>query len=422
MERLYRFGNCQRCVCIAHLHTLLGDDSGIIDRLEPVFTALVRSDADSTLNYLEYRGGYQLLKQLREDGRPITHELLDEFRAQRALRPLRDALVCAGLLEPRDEILCALTEKLDETLATIADSDEQRLLRSYTNWRLLRRLRAQSGTRPLTQAQAVYARSKLNRAIGLLEVAHQLGGRLEDLTQHDIDEWQARDRSANLARDFVSWATERHHCRRGLVVAAHPRPQPPSGISDDHRWHLVRSLLHDTTIDRCDRFAGLLLLLFAQPAGRVVRLRTDAISQRIDGRHVCLALGSEPIELPPPLDELALDLVVNRYRGRAALARVTDHDWLFPGLRAGTPMSSHHLNGRLKRLGISAQTARNTALMDLASHLPAAVLSALLGLDVVTAQGWIAEVGQRRSYAAALAQRTTNHPTTTPFTSEGSHR
>src|SRR5690606_11560743 len=97
------------------------------------------------------------------------------------------------------------------------------------------------------------------------------------------------------------------------------------------------------TIDRCDRFTGLLLLLFGQSAGRVVKLRTDAVTQRVDNHHVQLALGSEPIDLPPPLDRLALDLVINRYRGRAALARVTDHDWLFPGARAGNSMSSHHL-------------------------------------------------------------------------------
>ncbi|WP_072814636.1 hypothetical protein [Rhodococcus zopfii] len=125
----------------------------------------------------------------------------------------------------------------------------------------------------------------------------------------------------------------------------------------------------------------------------------------MDNLAVYLSLGSEPARLPAPLDQLALDLVVNRYRGRAALARVTDHDWLFPGVRAGTPMTSGHLNARLKSLGVPARAARQTTLMDLAGQLPAAVLSALLGIDVTTAQGWAIEAGHRSAYGALVATR-----------------
>ena len=48
--------------------------------------------------------------------------------------------------------------------------------------------------------------------------------------------------------------------------------------------------------------------------------------------------------------------------------------------------------------------------MDLAAQLPVAVLSALLGFGVITAQQWVTEVGQRGSYAAELARRSKHVP------------
>lgn len=68
-------------------------------------------------------------------------------------------------------------------------------------------------------------------------------------------------------------------------------------------------------------------------------------------------------------------------------------------------MSSQNLNIRFNRVGISAQPARTAALMDLAAQMPAAVLAALLGIEVTTAQGWVTEVGQNGAYAADIARR-----------------
>lgn len=384
LQHLHHFGLCNACACIAQLRTTLGDNTGIIPHLKPVFDALARSSPDSTLTYLE-GGGSQLLGRLRETGRSVTHQLLDEYRNLPHTRPLRDALVCAGVLESRDEFLHSLEEQLDCILAAIEDGEDRQLLRSYATWRLLRKLRTQS-PRPLTKSQAMYARRKLSSAADLVEYLRRHGRQLYEADQHDIDRWQISNTQAHYARDFLQWATARQYLRRGLILAPPPRRRCSSTIADEERWNHAHRLLHDANIDRCDRFAGLLLLLFAQPSRRIVTLRTDAITQRIDNRAVSLALGTEPVVLPTLIGQLALDLVVNRYRGRAALAQTSDHDWLFPGVRAGSPMSCQHLNIRLKRVGISAQSARTAALMDLAAQMPAAVLAALLGTEVATAQ------------------------------------
>lgn len=405
VELLYRAELCAGCACLQLLHAVLGDDDGVFARLRPVFDALARSTPEPTLLYLERGGGVPLLEALRESGQPITHDLLDAFSARPPTRALRDALVCAGALEPRDEILLALDRRLQAVLAEVGDNDDRHLLRGFVTWRLLRRLRTQSASRPITKSQAVYAHRKLLIAIDLIEFAHQHDRRLDEVDQHLVDRWQERQPQAALCRDFLSWASAQRRCRSGLHATPKPHTRSSLRLRDDERFELSRRLLHDDNIDRGDRFAGLLILLFAQPASRIVRLRTDAITQRVDNQAVYLSLGSEPARLPAPLDQLALDLVVNRHRGRAALARVTDHDWLFPGVRAGTPMTSGHLNGRLKGLGVPPQAARQTTLMDLAGQLPAAVLSALLGIDVRTAQGWAIEAGHRSAYGAVVATR-----------------
>ncbi|WP_159930966.1 MULTISPECIES: hypothetical protein [Nocardia] len=407
-ERLHHFGLCPSCAVLDRLHAVLGDHTGIPARLEPVFTALARSSAHSTLIYLDH-GGDALLRQLRQTGhQPITHQLLDGYHPNRALRPLRDAMVCAGVLEPLDENLHQLIGDLDRVVATISDAHDRRLLRAYTTWKLLRRLRTQSPSRPVTRGQAVHARRKLLTAAALVEFLHQRGRRLAGADQGDIDAWQITDPTAWVLHEFLTWAIRRGDARPGLVIAPRSKGPRSASIADDQRWALVRKLLHDNSIDRRHRFAGLLVLLYAQPVSRIAGLRTDALTQRLSDRTVCLALGSEPIVLPTPLAELALGLVLDRPDGRAALARVTDHDWLLPGLRAGSPITSAHLTHRLKHLGIPARAARTTTLMDLAAQLPAAVLAALLGIGITTATDWATEAGPATTYAADLLHRA--HP------------
>ncbi|AEB42671.1 hypothetical protein [Micromonospora maris] len=62
--------------------------------------------------------------------------------------------------------------------------------------------------------------------------------------------------------------------------------------------------------------------------------------------------------------------------------------WLFSGAVPGQPFSAEQLTHRLNALGIRIRAARNTTLIDLASEVPAVVLSQLLGLHVRTTTDW----------------------------------
>jgi len=98
---------------------------------------------------------------------------------------------------------------------------------------------------------------------------------------------------------------------------------------------------------------------------------------------VALRLGSFPAQMPPPLDELLLALHADAMAGSTAAER-----WLFPGRYPGRPLSRSQVMRRLHALGIRPRMARSTALVELASELPAVVVSRLLGVHQTTADTW----------------------------------
>jgi hypothetical protein len=57
----------------------------------------------------------------------------------------------------------------------------------------------------------------------------------------------------------------------------------------------------------------------------------------------------------------------------------TDSPWLFPGVRAGQPLSANHLMIQLRTRGVELQAARNGALRRLVLDMPPAVAARVLG-------------------------------------------
>ena len=84
-----------------------------------------------------------------------------------------------------------------------------------------------------------------------------------------------------------------------------------------------------------------------------------------------IRLGTAPIALPEPVADLTRQLLPGK-RGHAG----HPSPWLFPGGQPGRPISATHLGQRLKDLGIQPGQARSTALFQLATELPAALLPA----------------------------------------------
>lgn len=169
-----------------------------------------------------------------------------------------------------------------------------------------------------------------------------------------------------------------------LDFPAGQRTGPGHVISDEDPAQLARHLLHAPNITPRDRVAALLIVLFAQPVGRVARLTIDDVA--IGDDSVAIRLGTTAIELPEPLAGHLRDLVADRRSGAAAA--INEPRWLLHGKAPGRPIDELALSRRLKLIGVDCAAARRSTLLQLAGEIPAAIVADLLGIHIHTATKW----------------------------------
>jgi hypothetical protein len=160
--------------------------------------------------------------------------------------------------------------------------------------------------------------------------------------------------------------------------------------------------LTDDAVALPERVAGLLVLLYAQRVAKITRLTTGHVT--ITSESVEILLGNCPITVPPELGTLVGRLTAERTSD--ANAEASDGRWLFPGARRGQPLSRRTLLRSLAALAVPATIGRNSAPMELAGEMPAAVISGLLGIHLHRATVWTQDAGNTRpGYAAEPAHR-----------------
>jgi len=400
-----RAGSCPRCRLDRRLGELLcGPDGSVHPALAPLHDALGATDPPGTaLHWLQRTVVATCLADIAAGHRQVSHEELDGLPQSPTLAHLRAVLVATGTLPPRDEHMAQLERLLHELLATRDDPSERQLLTRYAVWHLLRRLRRRNGASTTTHAQLAVARQQVRAAIVLLDWLRSEHLTLTTVRQADLERWLLvkEGSDAQQAGHFVRWAVKQRLCDVSFPAT---RWQGPGALLDDQaRFDLARRLLHDTTINPRDRLAGLLVLLYAQKTAAVSRLTIDRLE--VSDQAVRLWLGTSAVVLPEPLAALATTLAGDRH-GHATTGADGTSPWLFPGGQPGRPISAGHLGQRLKMLGIHPGQARSTALFQLASELPAALLARLLGIHISVAVAWQrASTGDWMSYAADVSRR-----------------
>ncbi|MFI5982090.1 hypothetical protein ACIBEA_14545 [Streptomyces sp. NPDC051555] len=405
VERLYHHGLCTACAAQRTLLSLLtGPDGAVREDLTPSLHAMRLLPPAAVLRWLRGVPALRaILKELASAQGPVTHQTLDLCHPPKVVSALRAVLMAGGALPDRDEHLAALEQWLPRTYARIENTADRKSLRSYTTWNPMRRLRRLPSGKKVTHGQADAVRHEIRNAVRLLEWLRAQDLALRDCTQDHLDVWLADGPDARaLVRSFLLWA-HRHGHARPLDAPSLNSNAAVNLIARDQRWSMVRHLVQTTSLDVVDRAAGLLLLLFGQPPSRIIQLTTDHVVDH--GDKITIRLGRTPAELPAPLDDLIRQLV-DRRQGHAAARPAEESKWLFPGGLVGRPLSPAHLSKRLKAAGVRPRLARNTALMDIASELPAAVVSRLLGVHQNTADAWRLESeGPGAAYAADLIRR-----------------
>ena len=160
-----------------------------------------------------------------------------------------------------------------------------------------------------------------------------------------------------------------------------------------------------------DRVAGLLVLLYAQQPATISRLTLNHI--QISDHDARIRLGREPVVLPAPVADLVRDLFRTR-RCHATIGARGTSPWLFPGGQPARPISAFQLAERLRQLGLNPAQSRSTALFQLATEVPAAVLAHMLGIHIAVAVALQrASSGDWTAYAAEVSRRPRSQGTQT---------
>ena len=398
-------GRCARCTIQRRLRDLLGDEHGQIPAgLHGIYQALAAVERPATVaSWLDSSTAPAVLRDLTAGRRSLSHQALDELPPGKTLEHLRSVLVATGTLPPRDEQLTRLERWIAQAIASRPDPSQQQLLHRYAIWHVVRRLRSRLGTAHATYSQAVAARRNIKAATVLLDWLTARGLTLATARQADLDAWLTSEHATYRADagNFIRWA-RKHKLTR--LDAAAARWSGPSGVIDtETRWEQARWLLHDSTLKSEDRVAGLLVLLYAQWPAAISRLTLGHVDTSDDQPRI--RLGREPVILPEPLDALVLQLAATRH-GHAAIGDPGTSPWLFPGGQPGQPISAYQLAARLRQLGIHSGQSRSTALFQLATDLPAAILARMLGIHISVAVTWQrASAGDRAAYAADVSHR-----------------
>jgi hypothetical protein len=398
-------GQCARCLIDRRLTELMGPSTC---SLPPALQTLRRNISDAehavtAMRWLTKPSIAPILSDLATGRLPLTHEALDALPASQPLAHLRQTLIAVGGLPERDELMVRLEAFLNRLLAAQPDSQRRKLLHRYLIWHLLRRTRNRNNGRPTTQQQSRLIRRLARGAVAFLDwlAAHDLT--LDTCQQADLDRW-ATDASATYRQEtggLLRWA---HANKLTTVRLASTRWNGPAQLLDhQHRWDTARRLLHDNDIKPEDRLAGLLVLLYAQGATAVSRLTVEHVD--VGDGQVRLLLGRVPIQLPEPVATLARTVVANR-KGHATIGAITPSPWLFPGGQPARPISTDRLTQRLNNLGIRPGQARSTALFQLATEIPAAILARTLGIHTDVAVTWQRHAaGDWTTYAAEVSRR-----------------
>jgi hypothetical protein len=278
-------------------------------------------------------------------------------------------------------------------------------VRAYATWQVAHQLaRTSQAGRPTVSAQK-YARSLVSEAITLTCWLHAQQLELRDLRQDLLDAWIADGPGIRRrARLFTAWLQRADITGALHVDWPYDFPQRPP-LQDEQRLAVLRRLLDHHDIGLRERFAGSVLLLYAQPLTRIARLRTSDITTADDGEiTITITLARGAIVLPEPLASIALAL---RYQ------RVADGEadgWLLPGRKPGTHITAEHLRKRLAPHGVTSRPGRHGALLALAGRLPAPILAERLGIHQARAAQWARAAGATYApYVRLRAGRSAHH-------------
>ncbi|MDW4901339.1 hypothetical protein RB625_23280 [Streptomyces californicus] len=402
-DGIYRARLCSRCFLKDQLAERLGgDEEALPSPLADTYLALTGAGRPhSVIYWLSREGVSDLLDQLASTGTKPTHQQFDELASTPATRYVRDLLVAAAVLPPRDEYLEALPRSADDLLSQAPDH-HRRIVTPFAHWDLLHRVRRANRGRATRISTQNRTRSTLRRVLELLTWLDDEGTSLDQLTQLDLDRWL--DEGSITRRDvrpFITWA-ERCGLASDLSVPPPRIAAPKTFIKEEERVQQLRHCLSAEDLPGIVRTVGALVLLFGFPYTRLLGLTIHDVI--VSGDAVELSIDGHSLRLPPKVDQLLLEQRKASAERWIINQTASTTPWLFPGQEPARPIRSEYLGLLLRRHGFEGLASRNSARLALASDLPASVLADLTGTSISNATRWTGYA--RRDWLDYIASRT----------------
>jgi hypothetical protein len=397
----FRDGRCDRCLVLAKVNTLLGEDSSTRDAgLKPLFNALAAVNPGSVHTWLCKKRSLAWLAELARSGRDITHDEIDRLPQNAQTLHIRAAFVAAGVLPPRNEALAQLQLWVDRTVPTIP-TEHQSVIRAYAEWHIVRRARQRAARGPFRPNADSSNRQRIRCAVTFLGWLAEVGASVADLRQHHVDTYfAAGPPNPKALGTFLAWM----QARRLITGIEIPRKKDglPFRFQDqDDQTDQLRRCLTDAEIPLEVRIIGALVRLYAIPVARIVELTTDRFGR--DDTHAYLVIEQNSVVLPPSLAALIEELIAHTLPTARPESGPAIPAYLFPGRPPSRPRNTKALSRNLNRYGLPTLTARNSAMIANILDLEPIVVSDLFGVAPQTAHKW-AQYAQS-SWAAYLAAR-----------------
>ena len=209
-----------------------------------------------------------------------------------------------------DKQVCSFERWLAGHLAEITDPGHAQLIRRFATWEVLPRLRTRAEKKAITPAGRRHAGDQVKHATAFLRWLTDRGRDLTACRQADVDAWHAghNEYSRNTLRAFLLWCTASRLTPRFRLPTPAIRHAAP--LEQRERLNLLGYLLTSGDLPLRPRVAAIIVLLYAQPLSRVVRLTIDDVIQ--DGNQVLLRLGDPPSPLPAPVADLGIPATAGR--------------------------------------------------------------------------------------------------------------
>ncbi|WP_405148405.1 hypothetical protein OG589_10970 [Sphaerisporangium sp. NBC_01403] len=167
------------------------------------------------------------------------------------------------------------------------------------------------------------------------------------------------------------------------------KSQRAAPLTAQQRLALLGRVLTDDTSPPRTRVAAILLLLYAQPVSRIIRLTLEDVIH--DNGQIFIRFGQPPSPVPEPFSALLLDYLATR--ADMSTATNPNSPWLFPGRRARQPLRPEALGRQITRMGVPTIAGRSAAIRQHVQDSPSPIVADALGYHPVTTAKLAAETG-----------------------------